>query len=122
MSEYVTEELQEARDVISDAAVLRDGGTDKAVINRLYYACFHAAQAVLYAKGFEPGSHRGVISLFGQEVVLEGEASGADGRFLNELHDYREQADYDHDPIEANVDDLFERTEEFVADIGALCG
>jgi uncharacterized protein (UPF0332 family) len=103
MSEYVAEEFKEARDALSDAAVLREGGTDKAVVNRLYYACFHAAQAVLYAKGFEPGSHRGVISLFGQEVVLEGEASATDGRFLNELRDLREQADYDHDPIEANV-------------------
>ncbi len=101
--------------------MLRDGGTDKAVVNRLYYACFHAAQAVLYAKGFEPESHRGVISLFGQEVVLEGEASESDGRFLNELRDYREQADYDHDPIEADVDELFERAEEFVATMELLC-
>ena len=122
MADYAAEELQEARDALSDAAVLRDGGTDKAVVNRLYYACFHAAQAVLYAKGFEPESHQAVISLFGQEVVLEGEASGADGRFLNELRDYREQADYDHDPIEANIGELFERAEEFVADMEALCG
>ena len=120
MAEYVVEEFGEARDALSDAAVLRDGGTDKAVVNRLYYACSHAAQAVLYAKGFEPESHRGVISLFGQEGVLSGEASEADGRFLNELRDLREQADYDHDPIETDVDELFERTEEFVADMNAL--
>lgn len=60
---------------------------------------------MLYVKGFEPESHQGVISLFGQKVVMDGEASGADGRFLNELRDYREQADYDHGPIEANVDE-----------------
>jgi Uncharacterized conserved protein related to C-terminal domain of eukaryotic chaperone, SACSIN len=82
--------LREAHDALSDAAVLRDDGTDKAVVNRLYYACFHAAQAVLYVREFEPESHRGVISLFGQEIVLEGDASGADGRFLNELRDYHE--------------------------------
>lgn len=121
MTEYAAEELREARDALSDAGVLRDGGTDKAVVNRLYYACFHAAQAVLYAKGFEPGSHRGVVSLFGQEVVLNGEASKNDGRFLNELRDLREQADYDHEPVEADVDELFERTEEFVADMESLC-
>ncbi|PSP69809.1 toxin-antitoxin system, antitoxin component [Halobacteriales archaeon QH_9_66_26] len=120
MADYAAEELQEARDALSDAAVLRDGGTDKAMINRLYYACFHAAQAVLYAKGVEPKSHRAVISLFGQKVVLKGRASGADGRFLNELRDYREQPDYDHDPIEANIEELFERAEEFVADMEVL--
>jgi hypothetical protein len=34
--------------------------------------------------------------------------------------DYREQADYDHDPIEADVDALFERVEAFVATIEEL--
>lgn len=99
-----------------------EGRTDKAVVNRLYYACFHAAQAVLYAKGFEPRTHQGVAMLFGQEVVLQGEASEDDGRFLNELRDYREQADYDHDPIEADVDALSERAEEFVASMEDLVG
>ena len=60
--------------------------------------------------------------LFGQEVVLQGEASEDDGRFLNELRDYHEQADYDHDPIEVNVDALFERAEEFVASMEELVG
>lgn len=120
MAEYPEEELQEARDALSDARVLKGDGTDKAVVNRLYYACFHAAQAVLYAKGFEPRTHEGVAMLFGREVVLGGDASAEDGRFLNELRDYREQADYDHDPIEADVDVLFGRAERFVADMAEL--
>ncbi len=90
MAEYPDEELQEARDALSDAAILKGEGTDKAVVNRLYYACFHAAQAVLYSKGLEPRTHQGVAMLFGREVVLGGEASEDDGRFLNELRDYRE--------------------------------
>ena len=57
MADYSDEELREARDALADAAVLKDEGTDKAVINRLYYVCFHAAQAVPYSKGFEPGTH-----------------------------------------------------------------
>lgn len=121
MSDYAAEELEEAHDALSDAAVLRDDGTDKALVNRLYYACFHAAQAVLYTKGFEPGSHRAVVSLFGQEVVLDDEASKDDGRFLNELRDLREQADYDHEPIEADTEALFARTDAFVTDMEALC-
>lgn len=120
MAEYPEEELHEARDALSDAAVLKGRGTDKAVVNRLYYACFHAAQAVLYSKGFEPSTHQGVTMLFGREVVSSGEASGDDARFLNRLRDYREQADYDHDPIEADIDALFERAEEFVADMEEL--
>jgi uncharacterized protein (UPF0332 family) len=120
MAEYAEEELQAARDALSDAAILEGEETDEAVVNRPYYACFHAAQAVLYPKGFEPRTHQGVAMLFGREVVLNGEASEDDGRLLNKLRDYREQADYDHDPIEADVDALFERVEAFVATIEEL--
>lgn len=114
MSDYAAEELREAKDALSDAEVLRNGGTDKAIVNRLYYACFHAAQAVLYSKGIEPTSHRGVLMLFGREVVQAGEASEDDGRFLNEMWDYREQADYGYDRLDVNTDALFGRTEAFV--------
>ncbi|GAA0196830.1 hypothetical protein ACFFQF_32655 [Haladaptatus pallidirubidus] len=50
--DYVGEELEQARTALTDAKILQEGrGSDTAVVNRLYYACFHAAQAVLYAKG-----------------------------------------------------------------------
>ncbi|MFB6312111.1 MAG: hypothetical protein ABEH64_13130 [Salinirussus sp.] len=44
------------------------------MINRLYYAAFHAVQAVLYDRGFEPTSHGGVLSLFGSEIIAAGDA------------------------------------------------
>lgn len=115
MPEYATEELQKARDAMSDAAVLRDGGaTDEAIVNRLYYACFHAATAALYAVGEEPTSHRGTLALFGSELVIDGLATREDGRFLNRMRDYREQADYGYEPIDANTGTLFVRTDDFV--------
>jgi uncharacterized protein (UPF0332 family) len=60
------------------------------------------------------------VQLFGQEIVKHGDARPADGRFLNELRDYREQADYRYEPIDADVDELFERAEAFVAEMDAL--
>jgi uncharacterized protein (UPF0332 family) len=49
------------------------------VINRLYYAAFHAIQAVLYDHGFEPTSHGGVLSLFGSEIIAADDAPRRDG-------------------------------------------
>jgi uncharacterized protein (UPF0332 family) len=113
--EYVGEELEQARTALADAKILQEGsGSDTAVVNRLYYACFHAAQAVLYAKGFDPTSHRGVSTLFGKEVVLEGDVPRDDGRFLSELWDYREQADYGYEPLDLDLSVLRARTEAFV--------
>lgn len=59
----VERELQQARQALDDAAKARDADlSDAAVINRLYYAAFHAIQAVLYDRGFEPTTHGGVLS------------------------------------------------------------
>lgn len=47
MDENAELELEQARDALADARVLLTGdGTDAGVVNRLYYAAFHAAQAV----------------------------------------------------------------------------
>lgn len=96
------------------------GVTEKAVVTRLYYACFHAANAVLYTKGFDPQTHQGTVRLFGREVVTAGEATSEDGRFLNDIRSYRQTADYTHDPIEVDVDELIERTGTFLEDMSAL--
>lgn len=89
-------------------------------MNRCYYACFHAAQAVLYDRGHEPESHGGVLSLFGSEVVTEGDADRARGRFRNDLSTLRKQADYGYDSVDEDVDALLARTERFVAEMERL--
>jgi uncharacterized protein (UPF0332 family) len=65
---------------------------------------------VLYRRGFEPETHQGTLSLFGEEVVLQGDGTPEDGRFLNNLRDLRLQADYRHDPVETDIEVLFNRT------------
>lgn len=120
MDEYVEEELKRANEALTDAEILLENGSERAVINRLYYACFHTAQAVLYARGFDPDTHGGVLTLFGWEVVRAGDATSDDGRFFNEIQSYRLAADYEHGSMTADVEDLFERTAKFVADMEAL--
>lgn len=118
MDEYTAEELRQARAALSDADKLREtNATDEAIVNRLYYACFHAASAALHERGSDPTTHRGVISTFGEEVVLEGDASRDAGRFLNRMRNERMTADYEHTPITADVEILRERTGEFVAEM-----
>lgn len=85
MGDHIDAEVEAARNALSDARIiLEGGGTDDAVVNRLYYAAFHAAQAALYAIGEAPSSHAGLLSLFGEELVLADEAPPEQGRLLNE--------------------------------------
>lgn len=117
---FVDEELEKADRALADAERLAEGGSDEGSVNRLYYACFHAAQAVLYAKDVEPSTHGAVRNLFGEEVVLTGDASREQGRLLTTLADLRQQADYGYQPIEADLDELRSRAQQFVVDMESL--
>ena len=118
---YVEEEIRKARLAFTDAERLASsGGSDEGVVNRLYYAAFHAAQAVLYDRGVEPASHGAVRNCFGSEVVLEEDATREQGRLLTTLADLRQQADYGYETLEADVDQLIEETSTFVEDMATL--
>ncbi|MCH7660318.1 MAG: HEPN domain-containing protein [Euryarchaeota archaeon] len=111
----VENELDMARQALIDANRGHGAGqSNAAVVNRLYYACFHAAQAVLYHRGVNPRSHGGVRSLFGSEVVVSGDATAEQGRFLNELSQERHRADYGSEPVNKDIVELIERSESFV--------
>lgn len=113
-------EMDLATGALADADASRQQGTKRGAVSRLYYACFHAAKAVLYDKGFSPASHDAVKQLFGREVVLVGDASRSAGEFLSDMYDKRRQADYEQSPPTANVDALYARTETFVTNMAEL--
>ena len=118
----IEDQLHQARQALSDAEGARDADlSDVVVINRLYYACFHAAQAALYDRGHNPTTHGGVLSLFGSEIVVGGDASREDGRFLNDLAELRKQADYGYGAIDEDIDSLLTRTRHFVSKMESLC-
>lgn len=117
----VEDQFQQANRALSDAEGARNANlSDAVVINRLYYACFHAAQGVLYDRGVNPSSHGGVLSLFGSEVIAAGDAPREHGRFLNRLSELRKQADYGYGTIDEDVDALLSRTREFVSTMETL--
>ncbi|WP_123538614.1 HEPN domain-containing protein [Halosimplex salinum] len=119
--EYVEEEFSKAREALADAESLAaSGGSDAGVVNRLYYACFHAAQAALYDRSVDPSSHGAVRNRFGEHLVVDGCVSRDHGRLLTTLADLRQQADYGYAPIDEDVEALRERTHDFVEVVGDL--
>lgn len=121
MSDRIRSQIEQARQALDDARGAREAGlSDAVVVNRLYYACFHAAKAALLDRDLDPDSHGGVLSLFGSEIVAEGDASRDHGRFLNELSTLRKRADYGYEPIDRELDPLFERAEEFLKRVESI--
>lgn len=64
------------------------------VANRLYYAVFHAINAMLLIDGIKTGTHKGASVLFGKIYVLSGKFTREDGILYGQLQTMREKADY----------------------------
>lgn len=64
------------------------------VANRLYYAIFHAVNAMLMIDGIKTGTHKGTSMQFGKYYVLTGVFSRKDGILYSQLQTMREKADY----------------------------
>ena len=118
----VERELQQAQQALDDDTKARAAGlSDAAVINRLYYAAFHAVQAVLYEREFNPTSHGAVLSLFGSEIIATDDSLREHGRFLSQLSELRKQADYGYETVDEDLDALLSRTQELVTAMKTLC-
>jgi len=119
----VDEEFERAEQMLADATTAHEVGISKAtVVNRLYYACFHAAQAALYARGFDPQSHGRVQTVLGQELIQPGDVPREHGRFLNDMQTYRRRVDYGSGGVERDAQDLLEETAAFLDTMGRICG
>jgi uncharacterized protein (UPF0332 family) len=117
----VRAEWDRATQALRDARLSHEAEVSKAtVVNRLYYACFHAAQAVLYARGFRPSSHGAVGTLLGRELVQAGELDRKHGRVLNDMETYRRRVDYGSGEVERATEELVDDTAAFLDAIEAV--
>jgi len=83
-------------EMLNDARILaQSGGSNRSVINRIYYSVFHASRALLIHRGFEPRSHKGTINLFWTQIAHEGICSKESAKFLSKAFQSREEADYE---------------------------
>ena len=90
--------------------------------NRLYYACFYAAYALLFSKGYVTKTHYGVFKLIGEHFVTTGLISIEQNKFYRRILELRQTGDYD-DFIEYTKEDiipLIEPAQKFIEEIEKL--
>ena len=90
-----------------------------AVVNRLYYACYYMASALLIQNGHAAQTHSGVIRLFGLHFVATNKVSKDSGRFYSRLFELRQIGDYDdvYNFEREEVEPLIESTRIFIQEI-----
>lgn len=84
------------RATLALAGARRDyGAGDMALaVNRIYYACFYAASAVLLKEGHQFSKHAGVRAAVHQHLVNTRRLSADWGKFYDQAFEDRQEADY----------------------------
>ena len=114
--------MDRAKETIDEAILLFEAGHINTYVNRLYYACFYAASALLLLKNFSTGKHSYLRSLLHREFVKPGIIPTKLGKHFDILFDNRQEGDYG-DYIKFKVDEVkgwLEQTREFVNHIETI--
>jgi uncharacterized protein (UPF0332 family) len=120
--EVVKFRLEKAKDTLAEVPILLENQFNRTATNRLYYACFYAATAMLVNDGFEAHTHNGVKRLLGLHYINENKLEESFGKIYNRLFDMRQEGDY-FDLVDLNDKDilpLLEPAEQFINTIEKL--
>lgn len=106
----VTLELKKAHETFEEITILTTANKWSGAANRLYYAVFHAINALLIHDGHITNTHKGSHAVFNLNYIKTGILSIEYGRLYNQLQTMREESDYNC-VYEVEADELRERIE-----------
>lgn len=111
--------MESAESTLAEVGTHRANGFYNTAVNRLYYACYYAATAILIANGIEVKSHDGVRMNLGKYIVQEGILSPELGRYFSRLFSKRSTGDYDDffNHSQETVDELMPDAKLFIQTI-----
>ena len=112
----VEEFLSKANDKLISSKILFENQQYATSVSASYYCMFLTAKALLIKKNYFPKSHEGLISLFGQVYVNQGDFDRRIAKYLARAQSLREDADYDAvDGITKSIANLWiNNAEEFM--------
>ena len=87
--------IERAKTTLIEAVDNAGFGHWNLVANRLYYAVFHALNALIAIDGDAVKTHKGLISLIGLHYVNSGVIKTEDNKLIMRLFRMRQTADYD---------------------------
>lgn len=100
---------------LEDATFLTDAGKYNLAANRLYYALYYAASALLLSKGIATKRHSGMITQMHMNFVKTGILTTDEGALFKVMFDLRHEGDYE-DFVDVERIDI----EEYTPQVRAL--
>lgn len=87
-------EIERAEKITEQFETLREQQYWDTLVNRMYYAVFHAVSALLIHNGIQVHTHRGALNVFNKEFVRTGVFTIEEGHLFSKLEGLRERGDY----------------------------
>ena len=111
-----------SQETLAEVPSLKQLGYYNTAVNRLYYACYYAAVALLIRHEINPGTHAGVKQMIGMHFVATGRMSREIGRSFSLLFERRHSSDYDDFAYstEEEVNELLPKAKTFIEAVGLL--
>lgn len=84
--------------------------------NRLYYALYHAASALLLSDGYSSHTHRGLMSQLNLNYVKQGKLLPDEGKLVRQMFNMRHEGDYEdfEDTTEEDIKEAKPKVEALV--------
>ena len=95
IKDLITYRLNRANETLEEAEYNANGKYFNAAINRLYYACYYAASALMLANNIESSTHKGVKTMLGLHFIRPGILELRYGRIYQQLFENRQSGDYE---------------------------
>jgi len=115
---------ERAHETLAEIPHLCELGYYNTATNRLYYACYYAAVALLTKHRIPTNTHAGVKTMLGLHFVSKGLLSKESGRAFSNLYNSRQRGDYD-DFVYATleeVEELYPKAQTFIEEVDVLLG
>lgn len=122
IEDFISYRMAKAEEVYKAAELLCNAEQWNSAINRLYYACFYAASALLMKRGIGAKSHAGVIAKFSENVVRTNDMTADEYRVYSKLLNWRTKGDYSDmfDFSKEDVTGVMEPTRNFIDKVKTL--
>lgn len=115
-NDIVNYRIENAVNTLQEVLNHSESGYYNTAVNRLYYACYYAATALLVANCIETKSHDGVRQMLEKEFILTGKIPVELGRFCSVAFCKRSAGDYEDfiTHTRDTVMELYPQAENFV--------
>ncbi|MBO4874959.1 MAG: HEPN domain-containing protein [Bacteroidales bacterium] len=113
---------ERAHETLAEIPFLYEKGFYNTATNRLYYACYYAAVALLPQYHISTSTHAGVKTLLGLHFVSKGLITKESGRAFSNLYDCRQRGDYEEFVYSTreDIDELYPKAQRFIEEVDNL--